>query len=173
MADWRCSIRSAFRIRHRERVVRIMKLQFEALAIFRNALWGVEKFSGLLSQVKLPVPAVCRRTKIRQSRTGASPPLSVETSLLSRPRGAVGSGAAAVEFAADSVVALSCGCLGGFGIGVSGYEVRLCDPCVPRVRPCIYRVSRLPPVSFYRSLVPFTVGRFLVHLENVRSEKVY
>ena len=35
-------------------------------------------------------------------------------SLLSRPRGAFGSGAAAVEQAADSVVARSCGCVGGW-----------------------------------------------------------
>ena len=86
------------------------------------------------------------RTKIRQSRKAQVPRVVFETSLLSRPRGAVGSGAAAVEFAADSVVALSCGCLGGFGWGFGLNEVRLCDPCVPRVRPCIYR-SRVCPVS--------------------------
>ena len=65
--------------------------------------------------------------------------------LLSRPRGAFGSGAAAVEQAVDSVVARSCGCVGG----LDGCEVRLCLPCA-RVRPCVPCVSRLPPVSFYR-----------------------
>ena len=49
--------------------------------------------------------------------------------LLSRPRGAVGSGTAAVESAAVSAVAL---------------RSMLVSP--PRI-PC---VSRLPPVSFYR-----------------------
>ena len=58
--------------------------------------------------------------------------------LLSRPRRAVGSGPAAVESAAVSAVALTC----GFNVFVSldGYDVRLCLPRVPvcaRVRPCV------------------------------------
>ena len=69
----------------------------------------------------------------------------VQAPLLSRPQGAFGSGAAAVEPAADSVVARLCGCVGG--LGWFGCEVRLCLPCA-RVRPCVPCVSRLPPVSF-------------------------
>ena len=61
----------------------------------------------------------------------------VQAPLLSRPRGAFGSGAAAVEPAADSVVARLCGCVGG--LGWFGCEVRLCLPCA-RVRPCVSRV---------------------------------
>jgi len=62
--------------------------------------------------------------------------------LLSRPRGAIGSGAAAVESAAVSVVALSCGlCV---LVGLDGCEVRLCDPCA-RVRP-------YPNMVFQRSV---------------------
>ena len=40
------------------------------------------------------------------------------------------SGAAAVESATDSVVALSCGCV---QVGLDVCEVRLCDPCGARV----------------------------------------
>ena len=75
--------------------------------------------------------------------------------LLSRPRGAVDSGPAAVPAAVESVavsaVAWSCGCAVGF-VWVDGCEVHPCDPCA-RVRPCVPCVpcvSRLPPVSFYR-----------------------
>ena len=53
--------------------------------------------------------------------------------LLSRPRGAFGSGAAAVESAADTVLRSPCGRAGVF-VGLDGCEVRLCDPCA-RVRP--------------------------------------
>ena len=56
--------------------------------------------------------------------------------------GAFGSGAAAVESAADSVVALSCGWVWMVVRFVCVIRVPVC-PCVP----C---VSRLPPVSFYR-----------------------
>ena len=55
--------------------------------------------------------------------------------LLSRPRGAFGSVAAAVESAADSVIARSCG-RAGVLVGLDGCEVLLCDPCA-RVRPCV------------------------------------
>ena len=76
--------------------------------------------------------------------------------LLSRTRGAVGSGAAAVESAAVSAVALSCGLCVGVG-GFGWIVVRFV--CVIRVPPgsgvCarVSRVSRvcprrLPPVSF-------------------------
>ena len=76
--------------------------------------------------------------------------------LLSRPRGAVGSGPAvvhaAVESAAVSAVAWSCGCQGaGVSLGLDGCEVRLCDPCA-RVRPCVPCVSRVcsgSPGVFY------------------------
>ena len=61
--------------------------------------------------------------------------------------GRVGSGPAAVhaavESAAVSAVAWSCGCVVGFGCGC---EVRLCDPCA-RVRPCVPCVSRVCPGS--------------------------
>ncbi len=58
--------------------------------------------------------------------------------LLSRPRGAVGSGPAAVETAAASVVALTCG-VSVLLVGFDGCEVRLCGLCAfvrPRV-PCV------------------------------------
>ena len=77
--------------------------------------------------------------------------------LLSRPRGAVGSGPADVEPAAVSAVAWSCGCQAGVGVcrwgslarcslGLDGCEVCLCDPCA-RVRPCVPCVSRVCPGS--------------------------
>ena len=93
--------------------------------------------------------------------------------LLSRPRGAVDSGPAAVLAAVESVavsaVAWSCGCVVGFGwmvvrfvrvIRVPACAVRPCVPCVPCVSlgwcvpapPGVFLpgpfVSRLPPVSF-------------------------
>ena len=86
--------------------------------------------------------------------------------LLSRPRGAFGSGAADVEPAADSVVRLrgrgraavdepaadsvvarSCA---GVLAGMDGCEVRLCLPCA-RVRPCVPCPAVSNPVRvFYR-----------------------
>ena len=66
----------------------------------------------------------------------------------SRPRGAVDSGPAALESAAASVVALTCG-LSVLLVGLDACEVRLCGPCA-FVRPRVPCVSRLPPVSFYR-----------------------
>ena len=66
--------------------------------------------------------------------------------LLSRPRiRSFGSGAAAVEPAADSVVGSSRG-RAGILAGLDGCEVRLCLPSA-RVRLCVPCVSRLPPVT--------------------------
>ena len=74
--------------------------------------------------------------------------------LLSRPRGAVGSGPAAVLAAVDSAAELRPSRRrAGVSLGLDGCEVRLCDPCA-RLCPCVLCVpcvSRLPPVvSFYR-----------------------
>jgi hypothetical protein len=67
--------------------------------------------------------------------------------LLSRPRGAVGSGPAAVESAAVSAIALTCRlCV---LVNLDGCEVRRCDPCaLVRLRVCV--CPGKPPVSFYR-----------------------
>ena len=85
----------------------------------------------------------------RRSRSGRRPGrVRWGRPLLSRPRGAFGSGAAAVEPAADSVVARSCV---GVLAGMDGCEVRLCLPCA-RERPCVPCVSRhvpAPPGVFY------------------------
>ena len=78
------------------------------------------------------------------------------------PRGAVGSGAAAVESAAVSklVTHLSClvrtrGCVlcRVQGYWMDGCEVRLCDPCA-RVRSCVPCVSRLCYACVPRCLFP-------------------
>ena len=69
--------------------------------------------------------------------------------LLSRPRGAFGSWAAAVEplsrprIRSSSRPATRSG-RAGVLVGLDGCEVRLCDPCAC-VRPCVPCVSRLPP----------------------------
>ena len=77
--------------------------------------------------------------------------------LLSRPRGAVGSGSAAVESAAVSAVALTCGlmCVGGF-VGVIRVPLcarvsSVCPVCVPAppgifLPACTARVSCVRPV---------------------------
>jgi len=52
------------------------------------------------------VEALCDRCRYDTKSRGRPP---------SRPRGAVGSGAAAVESAADSVISRSLGCVGGLG----------------------------------------------------------
>jgi hypothetical protein len=72
--------------------------------------------------------------------------IPVPVKSLSRPRGAVDSGPAALESAAASVVALTCGLrvVGGFGWLC---EVRLCGPCA-FVRPRVPCVSRLPRCLF-------------------------
>jgi hypothetical protein len=86
-----------------------------------------------------------------------------KTESLSRPRGAVGSGAAAVE--SGSSCGRACGMvwvLGSlhrwwFGMVWDGCEVRLCDPCasVSRVcRVCVPCVSRLPPLLLRGCLDP-------------------
>ena len=67
--------------------------------------------------------------------------------LLSRPRGAFGSGAAAEAPAAVDVLSRprirSSRGRAGVLVGMDGCEVRLCDPCA-RARPCVPCVSRLP-----------------------------
>ena len=69
----------------------------------------------------------------RRSRSGRRPGrVRWGRPLLSRPRGAFGSGAAADEPAADSVVARSCA---GVLAGMDGCEVRL---CVFRVLVCAH-----------------------------------
>ena len=64
------------------------------------------------------LPTVCCNAFASLSHS-ITPPPTVSThgiySVLSQPRGAIGSGAAAVESAADSVVARSCGCVGVIG----------------------------------------------------------
>ena len=81
--------------------------------------------------------------------------------LLSRTRGAVGSGAAAVESAAVSAVALSCGlCVGGFGWIVVRFVcvIRVppgCAPVCPHCVPCVSPPA--PPGVFYRAGLRGTV----------------
>ena len=70
--------------------------------------------------------------------------------LLSRPRGAFGSWAAAVEPLSRPRIRSVTSRLARSGragvlVGLDGCEVRLCDPCAC-VRPCVPCVSRLPPV---------------------------
>jgi len=64
------------------------------------------------------LPTVCKFVAMLL-RHSITPPPTISThgiySVLSQPRGAIGSGAAAVESAADSVVARSCGCVGVIG----------------------------------------------------------
>ena len=91
--------------------------------------------------------------------------------LLSRPRGAVDSGPAAVLAAVESVAVFVRVCV--FGFLVDGCEVRPCDPCA-RVRPCVPCVPVCPgsprclftdryctvPCSRLYSRVPYTKDRY-------------
>ena len=66
--------------------------------------------------------------------------------LLSRPRGAFGSGAAELLLCVLSRPRIrSSRGRAGVLVGLDGCEVRLCHPCA-RVRPCVPCVSRLPGV---------------------------
>ena len=105
---------------------------------------------------------ISRRPPLEQARGGAGSGwrqgrVRWGRPLLSRPRGAVGSGPAAVESAAVSAVALTCGCV---LVSLDGCEVRRCDPCAlvrPRV-PCVSRVCPVcvpaPPVVFLGYMLP-------------------
>ena len=81
--------------------------------------------------------------------------------LLSRTRGAVGSGAAAVESAAVSAVALSCGlCVGGFGWIVVRFVcvIRVPPGCAPVCPVCPVCV----PAGSPRCLLPRGTSRYSV-----------
>ena len=79
--------------------------------------------------------------------------------LLSRPRGAVGSGLRLLSRPRFRSSRCRAGCVCWWvNLGLDGCEVRLCDPCARVERPCVPRVShvcvpcvsRLPQVSFDR-----------------------
>ena len=75
--------------------------------------------------------------------------------LLSRPRGAVGSGPAAVLAAVESAGFWPSRGRAGVSLSLDGCEVRLCDPCV-RVCACVSRVCPGSPRCLLTGTVPLS-----------------
>ena len=123
------------RLRLSRLVVSTLELIWGSVSLSASALWPLSR-PLRICRARLHFADRLRAGAGRRSGSGRRPGrVRWGRPLLSRPRGAFGSVAAAVESAADSVIARSCG-RAGVLVGLDGCEVLLCDPCA-RVRPCV------------------------------------